>query len=124
MKRDMDLVRQLLLYFEDRTDEEMLQQDEVRIDGYDSKIVGYNIDIMYEAGLLCCEPVLSQHGRLVKAIPFRLTWDGHEFLDASRDTGIWNKAKQTVLKKSGGITFELLVAVLKQMAMQAMGLGG
>jgi hypothetical protein len=41
-----------------------------------------------------------------------LTWKGHEFLEASRDDTRWKQAKETVVKKAGGVVFELLKEVL------------
>jgi hypothetical protein len=36
----------------------------------------------------------------------RLTWEGHEFLDAARDEKRWKKAMSTVKEKGGTITIE------------------
>jgi hypothetical protein len=42
----------------------------------------------------------------------RLTWEGYEFLEASRDEGLWNKAVREVVSKGGGLAFEVLKQVL------------
>ena len=73
----MDLVRELLLYFEAKSDFRPVTTEAIAIAGYDSRAILYHVDIMYEAGFLSCEPVRSSTSdRLVKAIPFRLTWGG------------------------------------------------
>ena len=35
----------------------------------------------------------------------RLTWQGHEFLDAARNEDRWNQAKKTISEKGGSLTF-------------------
>jgi hypothetical protein len=54
--------------------------------------------------------------------PGNLTWQGHEFLDASRDESFWNKAKGKLAGVTGGIGFELLKAVLLSQAKQQLGI--
>lgn len=55
-------------------------------------------------------------------LPISLTWDGHEFLDAGINDTTWNKAKAFIKEKTGGVTFELLKAVLIAWGKQNAGL--
>lgn len=71
MKRDIEVVRKILVYFEEKTD--WRHEDKIHIDGYEDKLVSYHIDIMYEAGLLNGEPIKSKEGRIYDVLPFRLT---------------------------------------------------
>ncbi|MGO8839441.1 MAG: DUF2513 domain-containing protein [Limisphaerales bacterium] len=48
----------------------------------------------------------------------RLTWAGHDFLDAARNDTIWNKAKDEFLKPGISWTFSILFEWLKQEARQ------
>lgn len=41
----------------------------------------------------------------------RLTWTGHEFLDAIRSDTVWNKTKQTFSSKGLDMTFDLIKTV-------------
>jgi hypothetical protein len=43
----------------------------------------------------------------------RLTWEGHEFLDAARDNGRWEKAKGA-MSKVGGFVFDISKQLLIQ----------
>jgi len=43
-------------------------------------------------------------------------WKGHDFLDAARDISIWLKAKKTITDKTQTVSFEVLKAVLVQIA--------
>ena len=47
-----------------------------------------------------------------------LTWEGHEFLEASRNEGLWAKAKQAA-GSTGGMVLGVLKSVLIDLATQA-----
>lgn len=42
---------------------------------------------------------------------FRLTSQGHDYLDAIRDQGIWAKTKDVVAKTGGSATLEIVKAL-------------
>jgi hypothetical protein len=106
MKRNLDLIKSILEYFECKDD--WNHEKDLEIENYDSKIVSYHIQIMYEAGLLNGEAVTSNTGRIYDVIPFRLTWQGHEFLDNIKDKNRWKKIKQIVLTKGGNFSIEIV----------------
>lgn len=57
-----------------------------------------------------------EHGTAVgvdrpqRVILRRLTWQGHELLDAIRDDTVWKKAQEQVLKPAGGFMLDVLLA--------------
>ena len=124
MKRDMELVRELLLYFEAKPDFKVVMPDQVEISGRAQQEVHYNILLVCEAGLLTCERVESPTtpSRLVNAFPFGLTWSGHEFLDAARNDGLWQQAKRRLGAEGLGLGFGLLQALLVSLAKQQLHL--
>lgn len=114
MKRDMDLIRELLLKLEalpmrpggvvhlppDAT--------EVQVDGYDTDQIEYHLSLIEKAGLIDTGGVRPMIG-----IGFRsLSWSGHDFLDSVRSPDVWDKTKQ-VASAAGGFTVELLVFAAK-----------
>ena len=112
MKRDMDLIREILQAIEARPDE----GDVLQISGRTPKEVNYHIALLKDAGFV----EATVDGDLSDAFSFayvsRLTWQGHEFLDAARDDTIWHKAKEHFLKPTASWTFSLLLEWLKQEA--------
>ena len=78
--------------------------------------------IMHEVGLIEAAPELHSTGRPPHWSPSRLTWQGHEFLDAARDNTIWNRAMATVKDKIGSIPFTLLQQLLIQLGAASLGL--
>ena len=112
MKRNMDLVRKMLLEVE-RSDSGYAPQP-LKIRGYSDGLVGYHALIMWEAGLVEGVNAASASGGGPGALITRLTWQGHEFLDAARDDARWKKAK-SILKKVGGATLQIWMAVLSNL---------
>lgn len=116
MKRDMDLVRKILFKIEDAPFDG--GPVEVIIEGIENEVTQYHLLLLSEAGLIDAMHNDS-FGSGPEYIPTRLTWLGHEFIDSSRNENLWTKAKTTVLKKAGGLSFDVLLYVLKEYAKQA-----
>ena len=122
MKRDFDLIRKLLLYLEEKSDDKMIK--DLDIDGYSKQEVQYHFILMDQAGLLRCDREISSttSDRVIRVYPFSLTWQGHEFLEAARNENYWNKAKVIIKDKSGALSFDILKAFLIAMAKESIGL--
>ncbi|WP_447065924.1 DUF2513 domain-containing protein [Vibrio alginolyticus] len=89
MKRDMELIRKLLLAVEKNP-------RELQVEGYDVEEVGYHTLLLIEAGLL--DGITSDTLDNTSIVPTfisvnHLTWDGHEFLDNIRKEEVWNTIK-------------------------------
>lgn len=120
MKRDMDLVRALLFYFEQKAGPEAIQAENIAIEGHDVSSLKYHLNLMYQAGLLNAEAVTSSTNtsRLIYVIPFDLTWEGHEFLETVRDPEIWRKAKANG-KTAGTASIEFIWSIAKALVLSA-----
>ena len=122
MKRDIDLIRKLLIHLEEKQNDQIIM--ELELDGHDKNEVMYHFILMDQAGLIRCEREFSSttSDRVIKVYPFSLTWQGHEFLEASRNEKMWSKAKTLIKSKSGALSFDVLKALLISMAKEAVGL--
>lgn len=113
MKRDMDLIRRILIEVESIDTPEV--STALELDGVDEVTVKYHLTLLVDAGLM--EEV--EHGftrsrpgtKILFSRLIRLTWQGHEFLDAARDQTRWNKAKEQ-MAKIGGVGVEGMKAIL------------
>ena len=117
MKRDMDLVRTILFVMEDGP---ALAPDDLDIEGYDGETVSYHLAIMGEAGLLIVldTSTLSEFS----VLPLRMTWAGHEFLEAVRDDNRWNQVKGQ-MGKVGGFVVDVAKTIASTMMLRQLGLG-
>ena len=106
MKREMDLIRQILLEVERQPFTGKVI--ELGIEDHSSEEVSYHIMLLQEAGLI--EAVnLSSHTNLIWK-PVRLTWQGYEFLEAVKDDARWNRVKD-IMGNAGGYVFEVAKAI-------------
>lgn len=112
MKRNFDLIMDILKYFEER--DEISAIKKLSLDGYDDNVVAYHVRIMYEAGFLDAEAITSKstESRLIDVWPFGLTWEGHEFLDSIRQRSVLAKVKERL----GGGLVDVPFAVIKGLA--------
>jgi len=113
MKRDLDLVRTLLLCLENTKVPAghalHLGPNELLIDGYELEEVAYHIQLLKSAGFireLGSKP--SRYGLNYGG----LSWEGHEFLDSVRDDAIWRNTR-TAVSAVGGFTFDLVKDMAK-----------
>src|ERR1041385_4598420 len=114
MKRDMNLIRLLLL----ETEGEDLKPD---LSAYTEERHVYHSALLIEAGLLHGEVIPDATGQPTETATLRLTWAGHEFLDAARNDTIWHNAGERIKKSGVNVTFTLLSEVLKQLLKQHLG---
>jgi hypothetical protein len=68
---------------------------------------------MIEAGLITGFTTNDERGTLARGVILRLTWQGHEFLDAARNDTTWRKARETFFRPAVAWTFGLLTEFLK-----------
>jgi hypothetical protein len=110
MKRDMDLIRKILLAIEAHPNP---CSWDVPLDfpDYSEKEICYHVNLLKEAGLIVADIKVALSGDIYcKANS--LTWDGHEFLEAARDDSRWEKVKSLVWEKTRSLPFEVLKAGL------------
>jgi hypothetical protein len=113
MERDMDLVREILLATENKNDfSSWLVPD---IEGYTKLEIYYHIKLLIQAGLAEGENLSSHSGD--KWVIKTLTSFGHDFLDASRNETVWNKAKASIQSKGLSLTLDLLKMALNDAVM-------
>ena len=107
MKRDLDLIRTILLRLEASKEK---VSDPTPPEDCDSEWFGYHLEILEEAGFI---KILDSS--TYDATDYRLTWDGYEYLDAVRDGNVWSKVK----KKYAGRIESVPVAVITELTMAA-----
>lgn len=110
MKRDMDLVRLILLEIEDKYRSTAIY--DLAIDGYDTEMVAYHCKILYEAGLISDYKAQYADNEIYVFGVGSLTWDGNDFLGKIRDDSQWKKVKETITKKG----LPLVVDTIKSVA--------
>lgn len=123
MKRDPDLIRELLNYLEENLDGiNSIESTSILIPGYSEPQIAYHIGLLQNASLI--KAALPDNA-IDESLWFitGLTWAGHEFIEAARNDTIWNKVKSK-LNPAGGFVMEiakpLLVQYMKELVINGM----
>ena len=115
MKRDMNLIRKIL--FEIEKSPSFSGFIDLKIRDYTDEEISYHVLLLSEANLIVALDMSTYGNTDYK--PVRLTWSGHEFLEAAKDDTRWKKAVDTVINKGGGVVFDILKDVLISLAREA-----
>ena len=117
MKKDHELFRTLMLGYVDDPSA-TVQLHFFQNADENEKQIEYHIELLADAGFVVkssehIDPPgrggSIRHGRrIVRSFALRVTNSGHDFLDAIRDDGIWNKTKQAVAETGGSATLEII----------------
>lgn len=120
MKRDMDLIRDILLAIESDSRLDGTRWIMPSSDGENLGIIGtshseeevaYHLQLLVEAGLVRGNPTMDM------PMISKLTWQGHEFLDNIKDQDVWSKTKDKIKGLSGvalSVVGELAAAEVKK----------
>ena len=109
MKRDMDLIRRIILTLDEHDDP---LSSMMGLPGVDDAIFKYHASLIIEAGLATGVSQEFQDGGC-KVWLRRLTWAGHDFADAIRSETVWKAAVDNVIKPTASWTFGILLEYLK-----------
>lgn len=112
VKRDMDVVREILLAIENGLKSFDLSEDFPNSE-IDAEQLEYHYDLMVKHGLI--NQMARSIGGGVHVTG--LTWEGHDFVDTLRDPEIWKKTKNAA-SKIGGVSFKAMLEIGKAIAKQ------
>ena len=119
MKRDLDLVRELLLALEGAP--EVNAVESLVAKGYSEEAIGFHSFLLGDAGYARVFDTSTVMDTVPQAIASSITWRGYEFLDSARESKRWTKAKGA-LAKVGGTSLEVALDLLKDYAKNELGL--
>lgn len=120
MKRDMELVRAILLAME--ASPSGFAPAAFTIAGYDQDVIGHHVYLMAQGGLVTAVTTTTFGDQSPVAQPLTLTWDGHEFLALVRNESVWLKVKAEMKDKGLTLPFTLLSALALKIAERLSGL--
>lgn len=121
MKRDMELIRKILIKLEDDTNPKVWKT--IEIEGKEQKEISYHIKLLSEEKMIEArdsglEPLLLWQAK-------SLTTQGHDFLDSIRDRSIYTKMKENMGERLATMPLSLVSSValelLKEWTMKSFG---
>jgi hypothetical protein len=118
VKRDLDLIRQILLEVE--KNENPIRSIEIRVEGFSPEQVSYHVMLLNQAGYLTATDNSSLRG--FSWYPKSLTWEGHEFLDAARSGTVWHQVKAKLKDQAIEAPLSVIHRLASKLVAQALGL--
>ena len=112
MKRDLDLVRQLLLQIEALPAGPPAQY---RTSEIEDPVLLAHFELVLASGLVNGKISRSQSSRGDVISISGLTWEGHEWIETVRDQRVWNETKRTCIDQAGALSFDLARAVARRL---------
>ena len=120
MRRDMDLIRRMLI---DCADSPGPVDASVWVtDSRPMAVVGYHVQLLSESGLAVCSVFSADGDPYYRCSVDRLTWSGQDFLAAVADDGIWSQVKRRVSATVGTVAADTLKALAVRLAADVLGL--
>lgn len=123
MKRDMELIRKLVLIVEEASDD--VESFHLQVEGYSREQIIYHANLLLEAGLAHGQAVTTMGTSVPWVVLNRLTYEGHEFADKASNETIWSKTAAYLEEKGSPIrtvSFGILTQVLSTVAKKHFGL--
>ena len=127
MRRDLDLIRCLLLRIEERGPGEYKPSALVQ-EGESEELVLFHIALLADAGFIAVRSRDGmedwKHLRSSRGLSiFRMTSQGFDYLDSIRSDEIWSGVKGRITQESQAFPFELIKDLGISLIKQSIGLG-
>ncbi len=111
MKRDIDLIRSILIACENN--EHGYAPSEITVEGYSAEEIGFHAHLMWQAGLVDAVDVSGFGDKSPQADITSLTNAGYDFLEHTRILSNWERVK-TKLKDLGGWGLDTAITIASQ----------
>ena len=124
MKRDLDLVRSILIYVENAADE--VDADDMATERWPIETVAYHVRLMAHHGLVdVSRDARDMNGGTIELTVAGITWDGQDYLDSIREPKVWGRVKKTIAGTVRSTTLDVVrqTASMVALAMVREGLG-
>lgn len=102
MKRDMDLIREILLKIESSN-----ENGEFSINGYSDDVIEYHLKLLRDAKFID-DYTVNIIGEITTG---QLTWEGNDYLDKVRDNSTWSKTKNIIKEKGLPLIFDTIKTI-------------
>lgn len=113
MKRNLDLIRLILIEIENASNKGLYLDDLVKALNVDIEIINYQVNLLHDAKFIKLRGLVTvltpQSTKYDDFKIDRLTLAGHDYLDAIRSDTVWNKLKE----KTGSLFTSLAFSVIK-----------
>lgn len=120
MKRDLNLVRAILLDIEASPPGELIR--EFNYEGRSKAEILEHVQLLLDANFIEGQMLLGNMGQPEGCFVMRMTWDGQEFLAKAKNDTIWKKVIAQAEEKGMSTSMAVVNALLEAAAKKYAGL--
>ena len=115
MKRDWDVIREVLIEVEELTEQQrvLFQYGSDPNASDEAKLRAAHAALLLDAGFLTGKKIQYQERTWPMVAMPNLTWAGHDLLDTVRSKPVWDRIKATAREKGLELTFDAVKAIGK-----------
>lgn len=122
MKRDLDLLREILLKIESSEFDKRLYTNDFVSEEFDYETVAYHLELLNDSNFIVCTK-LPRMGTFIDMFTvFRLTSTGHDYLDSVRDESIYKETKSKLGNLISSATLNIIQSVANQILLKKLGI--
>lgn len=121
MRRNLDLIRHILITVEDSSKSRIYIEDFLTPE-YDASTISYHISLLLDCDYIEVTNIPMCGCSYEHFIVNRLTSQGHDYLDNIRDDTVWNETKKQVSKVSSSVSLEIIKSVSGKIILGLLGL--
>ena len=118
MKRNLDLIREILIFIED-SNGPVNSSFEIEIPEITYEELCYHLKLMYQADMISYQNSTTFDHEQYSLI--EMTYNGHEYLDKIRDVAIWSKVKEKLGSFVNSIGFDVIKSIAVKVAERMIG---
>lgn len=118
MRRDMDMVRDLLML---KAESGVRETNAYDLEG-EKSVIAYHVRIMTEAGLITSYVKPDDAFEPSSCCIYSLTWKGNDLLDAIQPSKVWSAVKKRLSQTVGTASLSVISDLAAATARQLIGL--
>lgn len=121
MKRNLDLIREILLLCEEDTSGRIFCED-IESDAFSFEEISYHVSLLLDVDFIDAEEIPLMGNVFSSYIIHRITMQGHDYLDSVRDESIWHKTKERLGKLLSSASLPLISEVASTIIKSQLGI--
>lgn len=121
MKRDLELLRHILMTIESSQKARIFIEDLITPE-YNAKAVSYHICLLIDNNYIVATPRKVLGCPYTQFIINRMTNLGHDYLDSIRDDTIWKQTQEQISKVASSVSLDVIKTVAGKITLGLLGI--
>lgn len=121
MKRDLDLIRHILVTIESSDSNKITIEDFVTTE-YSPELISNHIRLLLDVDYIEARDVSTLGSTYRQFLIRRITMQGYEYLDSIRDPKVWSETKLKLSQATSSISLEVVKTIASKVILGMLGI--